>query len=252
MYNGGAGGCYNNPCKVSTESNCLSCNNQAINGAKWATASSGGGPRRPGVASLPQLGPGGRRVGARPRTGRRSLDSDARPPPSGNVGAVPQYSNNVGASRRPQNIGATRRPQNIGATPRDPLQNLLDQLKGDTPPPAYNDGDYDNQQPYYGNDGNYNNIYTGSSDNTVGATKNSPWKGFFDQLKTWGSSLWDSSKQKRAVGRTVSPNRATIEGHNFNLEVMPTEQQSEMFTAIFNRTQYQHLAKGLLLFEISQ
>jgi hypothetical protein len=191
-----------------------------------------------------QLGPGGRRVGATPRTSKRSLDSSTDSPRDGgrNVGAVPNH----------RNVGATphRRPHNVGATPRDPLQDLMDQLKGDTPPDDYNDYPYD-QQPYYGNNGYSNNIYAGSNNNNVGAVRNSPWKGFFDQFKSWGSSLWGNNKQKRAIGRTVSPNRATINGHNFNLEMMPTEEQFEMYNAIFNRTRYEDLAGSLLRYEIN-
>jgi hypothetical protein len=90
------------------------------------------------------------------------------------------------------------------------------------------------------------------SDNNVGATRNDPWRDFLDKLREWSSTNWRSPKEKRDVGRNVTPNRATIGGHRFNLELMPTELRSEIYTAIFNHTQYEDLGRSLLAYEIQE
>lgn len=61
---------------------------------------------------------------------------------------------------------------------------------------------------------------------------------------------WGLGKAKRDVGKTVTPNRVTIAGHKFALEAMPSELQTEMFEALFNRTRFEDLAKELVDFEI--
>ena len=215
----------------------------AIHGVKWATVNSRAGGRAPaaGMPSTPNFGPGGKTVGAKPRNGRRSLDSsDQRPPSSGG--------NNVGAIPNNHNVGAVPNggPRNVGATPRDPLQDLLNQLKGD-PYPEYPSG---------GNIGYPNDGYSGYPNNynegNVGASRNDPWSQFLEKLRQWGARNWGKKQVKRAVGRTVSPNRATIGGHRFNLDLMPNDQRFEMYNAIFNQTQFEDLSKSLLEFEITK
>jgi hypothetical protein len=232
VYNGGPGGCYNDACTIG--SNCLSCSN-AVNGAKWATASRAmaKGARAGSVSSL-SFGPGGKAVGAKPKNGRRSVESDQiqRPPNSGNsVGAT---------TNRPKNVGATpNRPKNVGATPIDPLQELLNQLKGDAPP----------EYPQYP-DHNSGDSNTG---NTVGADRRNPWADWLAKLQQAGRRDGPRGRKiKRDAGRTVTPNRATIGGHQFNLELMPNDERLEIYTAIFNHTQYTDLATGLLNYEITQ
>jgi hypothetical protein len=89
-------------------------------------------------------------------------------------------------------------------------------------------------------------------ENNVGATRHDPWRDFLDRLREWGSGIWGGRQVKRAVGRNVYPNRATIGEHSFNLELMSTELRSEIYTAIFNHTQYEDLQKSLFEYEIQE
>jgi len=159
-----------------------------------------------------------------------------------NVGATPRYPQYGG----PRNVGATprdpfndvlnqlrgdpypRQPKNVGATPRDPFQDVLNQLQGDP-------------YPYDDDEGGEN----------VGATRNNPWGGFWDIFRSWRSVSGNrKTVTKRAVGRSVFPNRVTIEEHSFKLDAMPEELRFEMFTAVMNHTKFEDLSVALHKFEI--
>jgi hypothetical protein len=89
----------------------------------------------------------------------------------------------------------------------------------------------------YGNNGlrgSPNNVNGGIppnyGENNVGATRHDPWRDFLDRIREWGSGIWGSRQVKKAVGRNVYPNRATI----------------------FNHTQYEDLQKSLFEYEIQE
>jgi hypothetical protein len=177
------------------------------------------------------------------RPSRRSVESN-EDPPRNVVGAVPHDRPQNGA---PKVVGAVPHdrydgPKVVGAVPHD--RNDGPKVVGAVPHDR-NDGpkvvgavphDSSSYDPWQDN--------SGYGANNAGATPNSDWWQWF---RGWGFG-----KAKREVGRIVTPNRITIDGHKFNVEAMSEELRAEMFEALYSHTQFEDLAPEMLAFEMEE
>lgn len=270
MYASGVGGCYNSPCSYGTGDGCYACNT-VLHGGKWVRSSSaeiaklggGKGARAPNAASassIPGLTGGGKGHGAKPKGPKKAavfLKRQAIPRQGGPTGggAVPRQGGGGGAVPRVDPLqdlldqlkGPPAPNMGGGAVPRDPLQDLLDQLKGPPAPGGVKDPLQDlldqlkgGQPPRWPSNGG------------GGATPNNSWGALLDRLRDWLARQGYGSKTvKRNEQKIGHPNRITIEGHKFKLDdAMPQEHKATLYNALFNHTLYEDLSQSLLQYEL--